>query len=81
MFENNNGDIITINTKDGIKKNAELVSKFDIQGLGEYVIYKLDNNFYGAKYKFDGENTTLITDLTDIEKKALNDVFSQLEVE
>lgn len=62
MFENNNGDFITINTKDGIKKNAELVNKFDIEGLGEYVIYKLDNKFYGTKYKFDGENTTLITD-------------------
>ena len=81
MFENNNGDFITINTKDGIKKNAELVSKFDIQGLGEYVIYKLDNKFYGAKYKLDGENTTLVTDLTDCEKKVLNDVFIQLEVE
>ena len=81
MFENNNGDFITITTKDGIQKNAELVSKFDIQGLGEYVIYKLDNIFYGAKYKFDGERTILVTDLTDGEKKALNDVFIQLEVE
>lgn len=81
MFENNNGDFITITTKDGIQKNAELVSKFDIQGLGEYVIYKLDNIFYGAKYKFDGKRTILVTDLTDGEKKALNDVFIQLEVE
>ena len=81
MFENASGDFITINTKDGIKKNAELVSKFNIHGLGEYVIYKLDNNFYGAKYIFDGENTLLVTDLTDSEKKALNDVFIQLEVE
>lgn len=81
MFENNTGDFITITTKDGIQKNAELVSKFDIQGLGEYVIYKLDSIFYGAKYKFDGEKTILVTDLTDGEKKALNDVFIQLEVE
>lgn len=81
MVENNNGDFITINTKDGLKKSAELVSKFNIQGLGEYVIYKLDNKYYGAKYLFDGEKTTLITDLSDNEKEALNAVFAQLEVE
>lgn len=80
MLENNN-DYIVINTKDGVKKNAELVSKFEIQGLGEYVIYKLDGKIYGAKYKLDGKNTILITDLNDTEKKALNDAFAQLEVE
>lgn len=81
MFERNDDDYITINTKNGMKRNAQLVSKFEIQGLGEYVIYKLDGKLYGAKYKFDGENTTLITDLTDNEKKVLNDVFMQSEVE
>lgn len=73
-------DFITINTIDGIKKNAELVTKFEIQGLGEYVIYKLDGLFYGAKYKFDGKNTRLITDLTDSEKNILNEMLSNLEV-
>lgn len=81
MLEENNGDYITINTKDGVKKSAELVSKFEIQGLGEYVIYKLEGKLYGAKYNFDGENTTLITDLTDNEKSALNEAFIQLGVE
>lgn len=76
-MNDNVGDFITINTKDG-KKKAELVSKFNIEELGEFVIYKLDNKFYGAKYKFDGENTTLITDLTNAEKKVLNEVFMQL---
>ncbi len=74
-------DYITINTKDGKKENAELVSKFAINGLGEYVIYKIDNQYYGAKYKIDGESTLLITDLTEKEKDFLNETFTQLEVE
>ena len=74
-------DYITINTKDGQKKVAEIITKFEISGFGEYIIYKLDNIVYGAKYKFDGENTILNTDLTDIEKNTLNEVFSNLEVE
>ena len=74
------GDFITINTSDGIKKNAELASRFEIPGLGEYVIYKLDGKFYGARYIVDGNNTKLITDLTDKEKEILNDTFIQLGV-
>lgn len=34
------GDTIFINDKSGIKKTAEIVSKFDIEGLGKYIIYK-----------------------------------------
>lgn len=73
-------DFITINTIDGAKTKAELVTKFEIQGLGEYVIYKLDGAFYGAKYKFDGTNTRLITNLTDNEKNILNEMLYKLEV-
>ena len=80
MSKENNYDFITINTIDGAKKNAELVTKFEIQGLGEYVIYKLDGTLYGAKYKFDGTNTRLITDLTDSEKTILNEMLYKLEV-
>jgi hypothetical protein len=72
-------DYVTINTDNG-PKQAELVSKFKIPNLGDYVIYKLDDEFYGAKYKIDGDNTTLITDLSLQEQKALNEVFEQLEV-
>lgn len=81
MLKKSYNDYITINTKDGMKKNAELVSKFELQGLGEYIIYKLDKKLYGARYNFDGKNTTLITDLTDNEKNLLIEVFAQLEVE
>ncbi len=80
MSKNNNYDFITINTVDGVKKNAELVTKFEIQGLGEYVIYKLDGVLYGAKYQFDGTNTRLITDLTASEKNILNEMLYKLEV-
>ena len=40
------GDFIKINTKDGTKKTAELISKFKIPNLGEYVIYKIDKMFH-----------------------------------
>ena len=75
---NVDSDYVTINTDNGLKQ-AELVSKFKIPNLGDYVIYKLDDEFYGAKYKIDGDNTTLITDLSLQEQKALNEVFEQLE--
>ena len=32
-------------------------------------------------YEVQGENTKLITDLSDTEKNAMNEVFSKLEVE
>lgn len=80
MSKKNDYDFITIKTIDGAKKNAELVTKFEIQGLGEYVIYKLDGALYGAKYKFDGTNTRLITELTDSEKNILNEMLYKLEV-
>ncbi len=81
MSKKKDYDFITITNIDGVKKNAELVTKFEIQGLGEYVIYKLDGVLYGAKYKFDGINTKLITDLTDTEKNVLNEMLHKLEVE
>lgn len=80
MSKKNSYDFITINNIDGTKKNAELVNKFEIQGLGKYVIYKLDGVLYGAKYEFDGINTKLITDLTDNEKNILNELLYEMEV-
>lgn len=79
-MNNKDSDFITLNTENG-EREAELISRFTIEGLGEYVIYRLDNEFYGAKYEIDGEKTNLITDLNEIEKHALNEVFSSLEVE
>ena len=49
--------------------------KFEIQGLGEYVIYKLDGIIYGAKYQFDGTKTKLISDLTEREKNIINEMM------
>lgn len=80
-MDNRDGDFITINTESGEKKEAEIISRFTMEGYGDYVIYKLNNEFFGAKYKIDGDNTSLITDLSDLEKEALNEVFSSLEVE
>lgn len=74
-------DFITINLESGEQKEAELISKFTIEGFGDYVIYKLDNKMYGAKYEVDGDKTNLITDLSDVEKDALYEVFIGLGVE
>ena len=71
----NDDDFIIVTTTDGLKKSAELVMKFEIQGLGEYVIYKLEGVLYGAKYQFDGVNTKLITDLTEHEKNIINEMM------
>ena len=76
-----NDDIILANDKNGTKKTIELVSKFDIEGLGKYVIYKLDGSFYGARYRFDGQKTNLEINLSDTEKEVLNTIFKKLVVE
>lgn len=78
---NEDKDFITVYTKTGETIDAELVSKFTIEGFGEYVIYKIDDMYYGARYEVDGDTTKLITDLTDFEKDAMNEAFSKLEVE
>lgn len=79
MSQDNN-DFITITTTNGNKKNAELILKYEVKGLGEYVIYKLEGNLYGAKYQFDGKNTKLITNLTEQEKNIINEMINNLEV-
>lgn len=78
MNSNYDGDFIEICTKDGQEKKAELLAKFEINGLGEYVIYRLDGLAYGAKYKFDGKNTILDTNLSNKEKEILNEMFLKL---
>ena len=80
MLNNNIGDYIIVNTENG-KKQAELVSILENKDQGDYLIYKLDNEYYGAKFYFDGKNTILQTDLSEGEKKILYDVFNALEVQ
>ena len=76
----NKDDIITINTDNG-EVEASLISKFNIKGMGDYILYKIDDQIYGAKYEIEGDITKLITDLNDLEKDAINEVYSSLEVE
>lgn len=71
-------EYIVINTKDGIKKHAELITKFKIEDFGDYVIYKLEDEYYAAKYKFDGQNTKLDNNLNNYEQEVLNKIFSKL---
>lgn len=71
-------EYIVINTKDGIKKQAQLISKFTIEGFGDYVIYKLEDEYYAAKYEFDGQNTKLDNNLSEYEQQVLNEIFSKI---
>lgn len=72
-------DFIMIDTNDGNSIQAELVTKYSVQGLGDYVIYKIDGEYYGAKYNQDGDNTSLITDLNDKEIKILDSILESIE--
>ena len=75
------GDFITINNKDGSTVLAELYSKIEIENMGQFVLYKIDNEIYGAKYKINDNKTILDTDLSEAEKEKLNEIFLSLEVQ
>jgi len=62
------------------EKEAEIISFINIENLGDYIIYRVDKDFYGAKYELDGDDANLITDLSDKEKEALNEVFERMEI-
>lgn len=75
---NKDDRFMKLSTKDG-EKMAEIIYTINIENMGDYVIYKVDDEFYGAKYKYNGEDTDLITDLSDEEKEALNKAFEKME--
>ncbi len=75
---NKDDRFMKLSTKDG-EKMAEIIYTVNIENMGDYVIYKVDDEFYGAKYKYNGEDTDLITDLSDEEKEALNKAFEKME--
>lgn len=72
-------DFIMVDTSDGKKAEAELVCKYSIQNLGNYVIYKIDGEYYGAKYEQNEDNISLITDLNDKEIKILDSILESIE--
>ena len=76
MSEDIVDNYIMINTKKGLKKRAELVSKFEIPTLGEYIIYKLDGKFYGAKYKLDENEQIVLDDFDENTEKEAEDAIS-----
>ena len=72
-------DLVTLNMKDGSKREVELVARFRLDGFdSEYILYKLDDVCYGAKFKEEGGMTKLSCDLSDIEKKALSRFYEAL---
>lgn len=74
-------DNMTLIKTDGSEVEVEIITTFQIKEFdnNDYVIYKDENKFYAAKYIDDGENVSLITNLSDKEKIALSDVFKKLK--
>ena len=69
-------NILTLNKKDGTTCEVEIVMTFNLENyVDDYVIYKLDNEYYGAKYYDDGVKTSLVTNLSMEEQQALNNAF------
>lgn len=72
-------NIMTLNKEDGATCDVEIVMTFKLENhIDDYIIYKLDNEYYGAKYYDDGMKTSLETDLSNEEKEALNNVFKSV---
>ena len=73
-------DKMILNKIDGTTEEVEIVRSFKLENLNQddYVIYKNNNKYYGAKYIENNGNTDLITDLSDMEKNALSEIFDKL---
>lgn len=69
-----------LKTNNGEKKQVDIIATFKIERYdGDYVIYKLDNEYYGAKYKNKDNSSELITDLSDEEKKIINEFYIKFQ--
>lgn len=69
-------------TRDGEEKQAEIIVSFKIEGYnGDYVIYKIGNDYFGAKYKNMNNSSELITDLSIQEKILINNFYSVFQKE
>lgn len=63
-------------TKGNQELEANIIFTFDIEkNNSQYIVYEIDNKYYGAKYINKDDNAELITDLTDEEKKVINELF------
>lgn len=73
---------MVLTTKDGQKKPVEIIVSFKVDEFdSEYVIYKVDNEFYGAKYINKDNCAELITNLNNKEKKIINDFYLKFKKE
>jgi len=69
-------NFMILNNKDGNTCEVEIVIIFNLENCDDdYVIYKLENEYYGAKYYDKDEKTYLITELSIEEQETLNNVF------
>lgn len=73
-------DKMTLNKSDGTTEEVEIVMTFKLENFNndDYVIYKNNEKFFGAKFFEKEGNTELITDLSDEEKEAVSNLFNKL---
>lgn len=71
---------MTLNKSDGSTEEIEIVMTLKLENINnnDYVIYKSKDKYFGARYLEENGNTELITDLSDIEKKSLSELFDKL---
>lgn len=67
-----------LNMSDQKKVETEIIMSFNIENFsGKYVIYKINDEYYGAKYRNNQDITELITDLNLQEKEAIEKIFNE----
>ena len=73
-------DTMTLVNADGTKEEIEIVVTFKIKEFNDndYVIYKNNDDFFGARYIEENDNVDLITDLSKEEQKAMSEIFEKL---
>lgn len=82
MYNNCWGDVIVILRTSNGEKQADIIVSFNIEGYdGEYVIYKVDNEYFGAKYKNQNDSSELISDLSEHEKQIINEFYLEYQKE
>lgn len=73
-------DTMILNKQDGTKEEIEIVTTFKLEKFNnyDYVIYRINNEFFAAKCIEKEGNTDLQTDLSDEEKKSVTEIFKKL---
>lgn len=73
-------DTMTLIKEDGTTEEVEIVMTFKIEKYkkNDYVIYKSNDKYFGARFVEKDGNTELNTDLSDVEKGEIAKIFMKL---